>query len=210
MAEIPSTYLTGTKNLAAILAAVKKAGVPNKFTYDFLKQLGYPSSQDRPLIPLMKAMGFLDANGTPTERYRRFRDDSQSQRVVAEGMRDAYSGVFAVDQEAYKLTGGDLKGIFARLSGKSEDVAHKMALTFKALAGHAEFTAPQPEVDGEAPKRDEETLGQDDTTDSAGLTERPPIGLQLHHDIHVHLPASTDIAVFDAIFRALRQNFAER
>ena len=54
-----------------------------------LKQLGYGSSSDRPIIAVMKALRFLTESGEPTERYRRFRDPAQSGRVMAEALRDA-------------------------------------------------------------------------------------------------------------------------
>ena len=63
---------------------------------------------------------------------------------MAEAMTDAHSDVFAVNQEAYKASSDDLKGIFARVSGKSDAVAEKMALTFRALAAHADFGSMPP------------------------------------------------------------------
>jgi hypothetical protein len=208
---VPTTYFTSTKNLADALAAIKKAGVPAKFSYDFLKKLGFPSSNDRPLIPMFKAMGFLDGSGTPLDRYKRFRDDTHSRAVMAEGLREAYADVFALDQQPQRLSSEELKGLFSRLSGKSDSVAEKMALTFKSLAGFADFTAPAdsneqvvvtPSPDGasaEAEEKPESEAGARETVST----------LHLRHDLHVHLPVSDDIAVYDAIFRALRQNFGD-
>jgi hypothetical protein len=200
---VPTSYLTSTKNLDGILKAIRRAGVPAKFTYDFLKKLGYPSSNDRPLIPLFKAMRFIDDGSTPLDRYRRFRDSTQAKAVVAEGLREAYADVFGVDQNAHDLTNEELRGIFARLSGKSDAVAEKMALTFKSLASHADFTTPPAE---EAREPDEEPQTEPEPEEQRReLGDLPP--LRLHHDIHIHLPPSDDLTVHDAIFRALRQNF---
>ena len=202
---VPTSYFTSTKNLDDVLAAIQKAGVPPKFTYDFLKKLGFPSSNDRAIIPVFKSMGFLDGSGTPLDRYKRFRDPSQAGAVMAEGIREAYADVFGVNQQPQGLTPEQLKGVFSRLSGKSDSVAEKMALTFNALAGHADFdkaqvaATPEPLV---APP-------SSDGTEAETLAEErqpPPLGtLQLRHDIHIHLPVG-DIGVYDAIFRALRQN----
>jgi hypothetical protein len=205
---VPTAYLTSTKNLGSILAAMQRAEAPSRFTYDFLKQLGFASSGNRPLIPLLKALKFIDDGGTPLDRYRRFKDATLSKRVMAEGIRDAYSDVLAIDPEAHKLTNEQLRGVFARLSGKGDSVTEKMALTFKALAGQADFSSPVTTPEPE-PQR---------ATDlSAAAVEQPATPakgrglaqLQLHHDIHIHLPASTEIGVYDAIFKALRQNFSE-
>jgi hypothetical protein len=57
---VPSAYLTTTKNAAAILAAMQRAGVPERFTFEFLKQLGFGSSSDRAMIAVLKALGFFE------------------------------------------------------------------------------------------------------------------------------------------------------
>jgi Family of unknown function (DUF5343) len=195
---VPSTYLTSTKNTQAILGAIQKAGVPNRFTYDFMKQLGFGSSVDRPMIPLLKALRFLDDSGTPTERYRRFKDPSLAAAVLAEGMRDAYADVFGVDQQAQSKSPNELKGIFARVSDKGESVTTKMAMTFKTLADRADFTAaaapPQPTTKDEEPEKPPATDGRGRST------------VSMRHDVHVHLPVTTEIAVYDAIFKSLREN----
>ena len=33
-----------------------------------------------------------------------------------------------------------------------------------------------------------------------------PGTIVLRHDVHIHLPVSTDIKVYDAIFRSIREN----
>jgi hypothetical protein len=138
---VPSSYLTSTKNVAPILDAIRRAAVPQRFTHQFLKQLGFTSSNDRAIVAVFKALGFLDGSGAPTARYRRYRDAGESQAVLAEALRDAYADVFALNQEAYDLPFTELRGIFARLSGKHEGVVEKMASTFKAFAGRADFSA---------------------------------------------------------------------
>jgi hypothetical protein len=210
---VPTSYLKSTKNLAGILGALQKAGVPPKFTYDFLKTLGYPSSNDRSLIPVLKSLRFIDQSGIPLDRYKRFRDSGQSRAVMAEGMRDAYSDVFAVDQDAQNMSTQDLQGAFARLSGKSDSVAEKMATTFKALATHADFAA-SPSTNGDSALLQGARLAiLDPAPEPQEDVERRPLRplqpLQLHHDIHVHLPPGGDVDVYDAIFRALQQNFGD-
>jgi hypothetical protein len=206
---VPSAYLTKANAAAPILAAIQKAGIPERFTYDFLqKQLGFTSSADRPMIPVLKALRFLDDAGVPLERYRRYRDPAHSKAVLAEAVRDAYADVFAGDQKANERNTTQLKGVFARISGKGDAVAQKMAATFKALAEQADFDAlpgdphqpavtPAPAVE----ERDEAPAGQEAPPSSDGR-----MAIALRHDIHIHLPESTDIAVYDAIFRSIRNN----
>lgn len=211
---VPSTYLTKAENARGILEAIQRAGVPERFTHDFLqKQLGFTSSRDRPIIPMLKALGFIDDSNVPTDRYRAYRDPDESKRVMAEAMRSAYADVFAADQRADLLNPSKLTGIFARISGKGDAVTRKMASTFKALADLADFEAlpGTPTLPVEDPRSsDEASIEQDEVPTNqqpAGSSEllgtSAPV---LHHDVHVHLPVSTDIAVYDAIFRSLKEH----
>lgn len=131
---VPTAYLTSTKNTANIFTAIQKASVPpNSFTHEFLKQLGFQSSGDRPIIPVLKAIGFLDESGRPTELYRLYKDPAQAKRALAKGIRTGYADLFAIDNEAHKRSGKDLAGMFARLSDKGDSVTAKMGLTFSGV-----------------------------------------------------------------------------
>jgi Family of unknown function (DUF5343) len=199
---IPSSYFASTKNLAQILDQVQRGRVPPKFTYDFLKLLGFPSSNDRPIIPVLKALGFLDVSGVPQERYRRYKDPSQAKRVMAEGIREAYADVFVIDEKAHDLSSEKVRGIFARLSDKSEIVTERMAMTFRALSEHADFSQPSEEPTTEDEANEKKASDVEPKESSAGPS------LSLRHDIHIHLPQSDDIKVYDAIFRSLREQLS--
>jgi hypothetical protein len=193
-----------TRNLEAILGQIRRGSVPPKFTYQHLKELGFPSSNDRPIIPVMKSLGFLNDSGVPAERYRRFKDDSQWKRVLAEGVREAYGDVFAIDENAHTLSVQQVNGIFARLSEKGSTVTDKMAMTFRALSNLADFS-----TDGAGPEEqvEEELSEPEEPEDQAKQRERREVtGLNLRHDIHLHLPVSDDVKVYDAIFQSLRDN----
>jgi hypothetical protein len=201
---IPTSYLTVAGNIKPILEDVQRAGVPPKFTYDFLKQLGHPSSSNRPAIGVLKAIGFLTDSGTPTDRYRRYKDPQLAGAARAEGIREGYADVFTVDQQAYLRNTTELRGIFSRLSDKGDAVNMKMASTFKTLADLADFQAPLVPQTPQADVADEEVETPDQT---------PPLQLDralgtiaLRHDVHVHLPVTTDINVYDAIFRSIRES----
>jgi Family of unknown function (DUF5343) len=203
---IPTAYLTSAGKLRDILDDVQKAGVPERFTYEFLKQIGHPSSANRPVIAVLKTLGFLTDSGQPTERYRRFKDPAQSKAVMAEAVRDAYADVFTVDQEANLRTTTQLKGIFARLSDKGDSVNEKMAATFKALTDLADFRAPATVTVSGDGAGDGQIKGDQTITPPPEQKETSLGAVVLRHDVHVHLPISTDIAVYDAIFRAIREN----
>ncbi len=204
---VPTAYLTKANSAAPIFEAIRRAEVPDKFTNDFLrKQLGFTSSSDRPIIAVLKALRFLDESGVPLDRYRRYKDAALGKAVLAEAMRDSYADVFAGEPAAYNLSATALKGIFARISGKGDAVSMKMAATFKALSELADFTT----LDASQATGEVGSKG-DVEGDSRGARPSGNGGrsLVLRHDIHIHLPASTDIAVYDAIFKSVRENLQD-
>lgn len=81
---IPEAYINNVGSLTKVLEDIRTAGVPERVTFEFLKTLGFKSSNDRPIIGVLKAIGFLDANGTPTDSYRSFRDPNLGPKVLHE------------------------------------------------------------------------------------------------------------------------------
>jgi hypothetical protein len=86
-AEAIDGFVAGRKravgSLAKFLDAIRTAGVPKRVTFEFLKTLGFTSSNDRPIIGVLKSIGFLDQNGVPTESYKAFRDPHQGRGIIA-------------------------------------------------------------------------------------------------------------------------------
>ena len=75
-------YLINIKNLHAILDAIQNAAVPESFNHDFLKDLGFTSSNDRSVIKILKYLGMLDAANRPQSSYREFVDHTKAKHVL--------------------------------------------------------------------------------------------------------------------------------
>jgi hypothetical protein len=143
--EVTSAYMYTVKSLPQMFDAIQKAQVPPRFTHDFLRSLGFKSTNDRAFINVLKGLAFLDTNSAPTQSYREYRDKKVASQVLARQVRQAYKGLFLTDENAQELSVEELKGKFATLTGKDEAVVQKIASTFKALAGLADFKQPAPE-----------------------------------------------------------------
>src|SRR5205807_2386823 len=91
-------YMISAKNLPAILDKVQKAGVPDAFGLDFLRDLGYTSSNDRGVIKVLKYLGMLDDSGRPQASYREFVDQTKAKAVLAQRLRAAYDDLFRSDK----------------------------------------------------------------------------------------------------------------
>lgn len=213
---LTEAYLISTKNLPAVFDAIKTARAPEKFTLRFLEDLGFKSTNDRLMLPLLKALRFIDDNGTPTQRYFDFLDDNQSARILADGIRDAYEDLFRLNKRAHTLTRADITGKLKSLTEgkKSEKVIDNMARTFLELSKLANFTdekvvptkiKPDPEVQ-EYPESVSEPREVREA--ETPIYQLPKVRLidGVTYRIEVVLPAVRDKAVYDAIFRSIKEH----
>jgi hypothetical protein len=202
---LPNAYLTTVKNLEATLNAIKTAQAPDKFSQKFLESLEFTSSSDRLMVGILKALKFISDDGKPTQRYFDFLDQTQSAKVLAEGIKEAYADLFAVNINAHQLSREDVINKFRTLSqGQlSDSVLDKMAMTFTALIKYADFSSPRQqrtqteqqvaEKSKEEPQKTKEEHGK---AKISGLA----------YNIHLILPESRDPAVYDALFKSLKDH----
>lgn len=218
--SLPTAYLTSFKNLGDILQAIIAAQAPERFTIKFLEGLGYPSSNDRAMINVLKVLGFLDDSGVPKRRYHEFLDQTRSAEVLAQEIREAYADLFKVNKNAHSMTTPDVKNKMKTLSegAFSDRVLSQMAGTFTTLVKFADFSAaPVQKTDvGDFPPQDEdeaeeEQQVQDERRDQRNSGRRSGTSRlgDLVYNINIVLPESRDAAVYDALFKALREHLGE-
>ena len=64
---LPTTYTQAFNLLGDFFSKIRDAQAPPKFTNQLLKDMGFESSNHRPFIPILKSLGFLSPDGTPTQ-----------------------------------------------------------------------------------------------------------------------------------------------
>jgi hypothetical protein len=207
-ANVP--YMPSVGNISKILDKIQNAGVPDVFNIDFLKDLGFTSSNDRAIIKVLKYIGFLDPGGKPQTPYREFMDNTRAKGVLAARLRASYDDLFLADREANTRAVGALKGWFKTKTGEGDSVAEKIAGTFKALATYADWTAqPAPtSTPAPSPPRETETgvVATESGTERSSIPARAPISeLGFVYRLEIHLPDTQNVETFRAIFRALRE-----
>lgn len=203
---LPKTYLTSVKNLGAILNTIKSAQAPPKFTQKFLESLGFKSTADRLIIGVLKSLGFLHDDGKPTGRYYEFLDQTQSERVLADGVREAFGDLFQINRQAHNLSKTEVVNKLKTLSrGQlSKAVLDKMAMTFTALVKLGDFEAT-PATKEIIPEHEVLDVGKE-VPQELGETRREKKLGELVYTIQIVLPESRDAAVYDALFRSLKQH----
>lgn len=209
---LPTSYMTGSfSKIPQYFDTLLTARAPEKFTVKFFADLSFTSSNDRQFINVLKAIGFLDEGGTPTERYFKFLDQSCSKLMVAEGVREAYVDLFNLNVNAYALTQSEVEGKFKTLTNgsKATGTIAQMAKTFLGLCEYADWSinvstsvSPQTESDIKSSILAEDTV----SNSKQEQLQKSSAGFDLNYNIHIHLPVTRDQSVYDALFASLAKH----
>jgi hypothetical protein len=203
-------YVATPGNIKRVLTKIQEAATPPRFTQDFLEtKLGMSGGSARPLIPFLKRVGFLASDGSPTDLYKRFRNPSQSGVAAAEALKIGYKALFESNEYANELPDQKMKGLLMQLTGEPENssVLRMIISSFKSFKEFCNFN--------EVPEQEPEPIKATPPDEIRQITipeEHPHrkgssgVGLNLSYTINLNLPATSDIAVFDAIFKSLKAN----
>lgn len=209
MASLP--YVTSPGNIDKALAGIKSASVPERVSQDFVKTiLKIPGGSGDQMTAFLKKIEFSNPDGTPSEIYKKFRNPSTSGQSVARAIKSAYSPLYVRNEYMHNLGDDELLGLIVEETGLAHD-SNPVKLTFaslKALKKHADFgtytelDVKQQEDLRPAPVPDLRDLTYQNTAPKRSES----IGLNLGYTINLNLPATSDQAVFNAIFKSLKEH----
>jgi hypothetical protein len=213
MSDYPP-YVDAYGSIATLLNAIKRAAVPPKFTQDFISTvLGLKSTSYRAMIPFFKRLGLIDQSNIPTEAYKRYRDEQLSGVVLAELIKGAYSDLYKAHEYAEKLEPKDLQTKLKSLLGVGDDdtVVPKVAASFKALTKLADFSQTVMSAKEKGNAKSNGDLSLEDAQPRSTTPTRSELrsSLGLSYTINLNLPATTEIDVFNAIFKSLKEHLLE-
>ncbi len=194
-------YMISNGKIESIFVKIRSAAKPAKFTNELFKQMGFSSSNDRAIIPLLKKLGFLQEDGTPTEYYDRLKDNTDWQFVLGERINELYKDIYSINTEIHTAKDDEIKGAISRITGKDETSVGRYLATFKTLVSLAKF--------GSSPRLKDKPAEREKSPEKEPV--KPPqiqsvLGFEFCHNIQIHLPATTDVAVYNAIFKSIRDN----
>lgn len=213
---LPDSYTLKPNAVPAYFDAILDAQPPERFSVKFLENLGFTSTNDRLFIGILKDLGFLNRDGMPQPRYFEFLDRSRSKQLLAEGIREAFADLFAINTRANELSADEVKNKLRTLYAgtKTNLVIGNIAKTFRALCDYSDFSTPLPPRESATPEpapepkaaatRDQQATPATAEKAGVGLGKITVSGLQYH--INIVLPDTRDQAVYDAIFKSLREH----
>jgi hypothetical protein len=203
---LTTRYMVSNKNLPSVFQKIIDGAAPDKFTVAHLKGIGFTSSNDQAALPVLKDLKFLAADGTPTKRYHQYRDKSQSRRVLGEAIREAYEDLFHINEHPSEADRQAVVGRFKSTHNATNTVAERQAATFFAILKLADLSPA-----GKHTTKAAEAATTQPAPEHSQPKEQRSLNLPngfsgLRYNIEVHLPATKDIEVYNAIFKSLREH----
>lgn len=199
------SYAAKTGSLKEFLQRIKskELGVPPKVTTRYLVSIGYKSVNDRPIIRVLKSIGFLNPNGVSTQNFKDFRT-ARSAQIMATALRKTYADLFTIYPNPVKQGRKELENFFAEKKTKLKK--HTLGLfvdTFKSLCEFADFGAV---VTAPTPRPTPTPTLPPTPTPIVQLPVTKEGGINLNVSIRFELPATQDVDVYDKIFKSLKKH----
>ena len=196
-------YTTAHGVLKSVLDGIITAERPEKFSGDYLGTvLKVTGGSARAVPPILKRMGFLTSDGTPTDLYSKFKSDSGRSGAALEGLRKAFAELFRRNEFIHKADADKVRDLIVEVTGlnKNDVVVRAIAGTFQAIRGFVD-TSKVSEEDHDKPNRQESQAEPEEALPSDGAR-----AIGLNYNINVVLPETTNVQVFNAIFKSLKEN----
>ncbi|MFN0244758.1 MAG: DUF5343 domain-containing protein [Planctomycetota bacterium] len=200
-------YLASPGSLKNALDKIRTAATPERVTGDFVStKLQIKGGTGAALIPFLKKVGFVGADGAPTDTYKQFRNHATAGEALAAAVRFGYKSLTQANEYFFDLNDKDLLALIVQVTGVEADnqVAKLTLSTLKQLKAGAKFTKDEA-PNGVAKEQNAEST----TTAPAVSTQRSGLPIGLSYTINLNLPATSDQAVFNAIFKSLREHLLE-
>lgn len=205
---LPTTYSQEFKRFGEFFNKIRDAQAPDKFTNQLLQDWGYKSNNHRPFIPILKALGFLSVEGTPTQRYHDYRNHSASKAIMGNAIKEAYSDIFLIKEKPVAADKPLIEGKFKSYHNASDTVASLMTKTFFSLLDLADLSGTKDYTN----KKENEQNTDNNKSDKPVVDDtkmKIHSNLGLHYNIQIHLPATKDVEVYNAIFKSLKDHLIE-
>ena len=198
-------YTTVPGKIKPLLAKIREVGIPPKVTVQWLKTVGFKSSNDASLIGILKFVGLTDASGILSSRWAQYRG-ANSKQVLGEGIRDGYADLFAVYPDANQRTPTELDHVFSTSSSGGKQVIGKTVSTFKALAELAEFTPVSEVTDLHMPSGPLHTPPAASSPPPSNASHTPSHAPSLHIDIQVHISPEASADQIEQVFASMAKH----
>lgn len=204
-------YVTAYGAIGRTLDKIIEASTPDRFTQDYVTtKLGVKGGSGTAIIPFLKRTGFLNGDGTPTEQYHEFRNSDRRGVAAARALKTGFQSLYEVNEYAHELTDEKLKGIIVQVTGAAPTSSTVKSIigSFKALKSYADFDVSLETGQNTTLEKNVDDIVKINPTPTS--QKNTGIGVQLGYTINLNLPATSEIGVYDAIFKSLKEHLLDQ
>jgi hypothetical protein len=116
MSALPYTSAPG--NIEKALRAIQSAATPSTVSQDFVKTiLQIPGGSGNQVTSFLRKVGFVNADGSPSDLYRRFRNPSTAGKAAADALRIGYEALYVRNEYMHQLPDDKLRGLILEETG---------------------------------------------------------------------------------------------
>jgi len=180
-------------------------GIPPKATVQWLKTIGFKSSNDASLLGILKAIGLVDTSGVPMSVWSNYRG-VHHKKVLGEAIRTGYAELFAVYPDAWQRDNTDLEHVFSTRSTAGKQVVSKTVATFKALCECAEFGAAENQPSPVVHTGPIHAPVSNSSAQSVHSVARNGPNPSVHIDIQIHISPEASTDQIDQIFKSMAKH----
>jgi hypothetical protein len=198
-------YTTVPGKISSLLSKIRSNGVPKKVDTVWLKAIGFTSSNDKTLLPVLKNIDFVDGGKSPSERWRKFRG-TDGDVVLGEAIRHGYSDLYDFYEDAHDRSTSEIANVFKTKSNAGDQAIGKAVSTFKALTAEAKFAS----ID--APRSTLQEIRNEPTSVPQPVSPNPESGPapSLHIDLQVHISPEATAEQIEKIFASMAKHLYGR
>jgi Family of unknown function (DUF5343) len=201
-------YLVSATSLKNALERIRTAATPERVTGDFVNaKLQLKGGSGSVMPPFLKKIGLVASDGTPTDLYKKFRNVASSGAAIAEAVKIGYKELALANEYFYDLSDKELLALILQVTGAAadSDPAKLTLRTIKTLKSFADFDSKVQPESTMTFMPDSSTATQNQSGQNA-ISTTSRVGLNLSYTINLNLPATSEQAVFNAIFRSLKEH----
>ncbi|HLI46128.1 MAG TPA: DUF5343 domain-containing protein [Geobacterales bacterium] len=207
-----ATVFPYTKNInrfRTFFAGIPERGRPDKINQEYLKKLGYKSSNEQTFPTILKFIGLLDNNNSPNSNYDIVRNKTGSKELMANLIGSAYKELFdtypnAQNEDDSKII-AFMKPYLPRLD---ETTIGYYARTFKVLCEFADFKGVTGNIDNRQGEVESSQTPTPPEEVAKNYLQNFPLALNVN--IQIELPNTSEYLVYEKIFEAIRRNLIDK
>jgi len=197
MAKYP--YTPSPSNVKELFEKIQTIGMPKvKVNISFLKSIGFTSSYDTYLPPVLKFLGFISSDGSPSSVWQSYGVKKQARSVMASAVKTAYYELFGIFSDADKKEEKALADYFKGQTGEPDKNVGLMVQTFKILCDLSDFE----DMSAVASVSESATTIAKASVEAGTTKVRVSPGIQLN--IEIHIAADTPEDKIEAIFKNMK------